>query len=137
MVSTNLLLPNWLINGTAKVNFLDSWKPPRPLAMSISNLNGMRVECSNSISPRYPTVTDLTIVVIELKHLADRPIAAFTNNEITMIPIVCPVGRYINGRNDCTLGGHVGLSSRVREYWLFAGPKALECCRDQNQEGLL
>jgi hypothetical protein len=64
-----------------------------------------------------PIVTDLTIVVIEPKHLEDRSVAAFTNNEITMIPIVRPVGWRINCRNDCTIDGQVALSARVREYW--------------------
>jgi hypothetical protein len=70
-----------------------------------------------------PTVTDLTIVVIEPKHLENRSVAAFTNNEITMIPIVRPVGWRINGRNDCTVDGHVTVSARVREYWTLRGPQ--------------
>jgi hypothetical protein len=70
-----------------------------------------------------PTVTDLTIVVIEPKHLAERSVAAFTNNEITMIPIVRPVGWRINGRNDCTIDGRIPLSARVREFWSLRGPK--------------
>src|SRR5262249_28274958 len=70
-----------------------------------------------------PLVTDLTIVVIEPKHLEDRPVAAFTNNEITMIPIVRPIGFRINGRQDCTVDGHVALSARVREFWSMRGQK--------------
>lgn len=64
-----------------------------------------------------PTVTNITIVVIEPKHLEERPIAAFTNNAITMIPIVRPVDRRINSRADCTASGHVDAPLRVREYW--------------------
>lgn len=70
-----------------------------------------------------PIVTDLTIVVIEPKHLEARPIAAFTNNEISMIPIVRPIGWRINGRNDCTIDGRIALSARVREYWSVRGQK--------------
>ena len=47
----------------------------------------------------------------------------FTNNEITMIPIVRPVGWRINGRNDCTIDGRVAVSARVREYWSLRGQK--------------
>jgi hypothetical protein len=72
---------------------------------------------------RPPIVTDLTIVVIEPKHLEDRSVAAFTNNEITMIPIVRPVGWRINCRNDCTIDGQVALSARVREYWTLRGQR--------------
>lgn len=72
---------------------------------------------------RPPIVTDLTIVVIEPKHLEDRSVAAFTNNEITMIPIVRPVGWRINCRNDCTIDGRVALSARVREYWTLRGQR--------------
>jgi hypothetical protein len=72
---------------------------------------------------RLPIVTDLTIVVIEPKHLEDRSVAAFTNNEITMIPIVRPVGWRINCRNDCTIDGRVALSARVREYWTLRGQR--------------
>ena len=70
-----------------------------------------------------PTITDITIVVIEPKHLPDRPIATFTNNEITMIPIVKPIQWRINGRNDCTVQGHVDVPLRVREYWSKQGTK--------------
>jgi len=70
-----------------------------------------------------PIVTDLTIVVIEPKHLENRSVAAFTNNEITTIPIVRPVGWRINGRNDCTIDGRIALSARVREYWSVRGQK--------------
>jgi hypothetical protein len=61
------------------------------------------------------------VVVIEPKHLEERPVAAFTNNETTMIPIVRPVGGRINGREDCTVDGHVALAARVREYWSMRG----------------
>jgi hypothetical protein len=71
-----------------------------------------------------PAVTDLTIVVIEPKHLPERSVAAFTNNEITMIPIVRPVGWRINGRNDCTVDGRIALSARVREYWSLRGERS-------------
>jgi len=70
-----------------------------------------------------PVVTDLTIVVIEPKHLDNRSVAAFTNNEISMIPIVRPVVKLINGRNDCTIDSRVALSARVREYWTLRGRK--------------
>jgi hypothetical protein len=70
-----------------------------------------------------PTITDITIVVIEPKHLENRSVAAFTNNEISMIPIVRPVGWRINGRNDCTIDRRVALSARVREYWTGRGHK--------------
>lgn len=72
---------------------------------------------------KEPTVTDLTIVVIEPKHIEERSVAAFTNNEITMIPIVRPVGWRINGRKDCTVDGHVAVGARVREYWAQRGPQ--------------
>ncbi len=70
-----------------------------------------------------PIITDLTIVVIEPKHLGDRPIASFTNNEITMIPIVRPNEWRINSRDDCTIDGRLGLGARVREYWSLRGKK--------------
>lgn len=70
-----------------------------------------------------PEVTDITIVVIEPKHLENRSVSTFTNNEISMIPIVRPVGFRINGRNDCTIDSHVALSARVREYWTLRGHK--------------
>ena len=37
-----------------------------------------------------PTVTDLSIVVIEPKEFENRSVVAYANNEITMIPIVRP-----------------------------------------------
>lgn len=70
-----------------------------------------------------PVITDITIVVIEPKHLENRTVAAFTNNEISMIPIVRPVGQRINGRNDCTIDSRVALSDRVRNYWTLRGHK--------------
>ncbi len=72
---------------------------------------------------QLPIVTDLTIVVIEPKHLMDRSVVAFTNNEITMIPIVRPIASRINGRSDCTIDGHVSVSALVREYWSLRGQK--------------
>ncbi|HEX4590875.1 MAG TPA: hypothetical protein VH120_13145 [Gemmataceae bacterium] len=67
---------------------------------------------------KAPTVTDITIVVIEPKTMEERPVASFTNNEITMIPIVRPLpGRRINGRNDCSIDGRVAVGARLREYW--------------------
>lgn len=70
-----------------------------------------------------PTITDLTIVVIEPKTMPERSVATYTNNEITMIPIVKPVpaGGRINRREDCEIEGHVGLSARVRNYWTGRG----------------
>jgi hypothetical protein len=62
-------------------------------------------------------ITDLSIVVIQPKHLPSRKVACFTNNEITMIPIVRPVAWRINGPDDCTIDGHVGLPAAVRELW--------------------
>lgn len=66
-----------------------------------------------------PTVTDITIVVIEPKHLEERQVKAFTNNEITMIPIIgrAAGAAYINGRKDCTVKSHLDVNPRVREYW--------------------
>jgi hypothetical protein len=66
-----------------------------------------------------PTVTDLTIVVIQPKHLPARKVATFTNNEISMIPIVRPgPGKWrINGPDDCVVAGHIEMSLRLREYW--------------------
>ena len=72
---------------------------------------------------KVPTITDLTIVVIEPKHLEERTVSVFTNNEITMIPIVRPKQWRINGRNDCTIDGHVNVSARVREFWSMRGVK--------------
>lgn len=72
---------------------------------------------------RPPIVTDLTIVVIEPKHLEDRSVAAFTNNEITMIPIVRPVQWRINSRKDCTVDGRVNVGARVRDYWTQRGQR--------------
>ena len=70
-----------------------------------------------------PDVTDITIVVIEPKHLENRSVAAFTNNEISMIPIVRPIQYRINGRDDCTIDSRVALSARIREYWTLRGHK--------------
>ena len=72
---------------------------------------------------QVPTITDLTIVVIEPKHLENKQVAVFTNNEISMIPIVHPNGRYINSREDCTINNNVALSIRIREYWTLRGKK--------------
>jgi len=82
-----------------------------------------------------PVVTELTIVVIEPKHLEKRPVMAFTNNEITMIPIVRPVERRINGRDDCTIDSHLPLSARVREYWAERGrqPESAAATRIQKE----
>jgi len=71
---------------------------------------------------QQPTITDLTIVVIEPKHLPQRPVVAFTNDEITMIPVVKPVDRFINRREDCRVEQNFNVGIRVREY--FAGRKA-------------
>jgi hypothetical protein len=73
---------------------------------------------------QVPTVTDITIVVIEPKTLEERPVATFTNNDITMIPIVRPLpGKRINSRGDCTTDGRVALGAIVREYWARRGRK--------------
>jgi hypothetical protein len=83
-------------------------------------LESMEAQIKNR---QTPDVTDITIVVIEPKHLEHRSVAAFTNNEISMIPIVRPVIDRINGRNDCTIDNRVALSARVREYWTLRGHK--------------
>ncbi|NOQ63338.1 MAG: hypothetical protein GQ582_02350 [Methyloprofundus sp.] len=91
---------------------------------TITELPRMLKSMEDKIKSRQtPIVTDLTIVVIEPKHLENRSIAAFTNNEITMIPIVRPKEWRINGRDDCTIDAHVNISARVREYWTLRGQK--------------
>lgn len=86
---------------------------------TVTELPRMLREMEDQLKARKePTVTDLTIVVIEPKALPNRSVGTFTNNEITAIPIVRPLpGRRINGRDDCTVDGHVDVSIRVREYW--------------------
>ncbi len=65
-----------------------------------------------------PIITDLTIVVIEPKHLENRQVVSYTNNEITMIPIVRPLpGRRINGRADCSIDNRLGVGALVRDFW--------------------
>ncbi len=70
-----------------------------------------------------PNITDLTIVVIEPKHLESRAVATFTNNEITQIPIIRPLpGKWVS-RPDCTIDCNLNISARVRDYWTRRGPQ--------------
>lgn len=84
-------------------------------------LNSMEKEITTK---NAPTVTDLTIVVIEPKHLEHRNVVSFTNNQITQIPIVRPTLSRINCRDDCTIDSHVSISARIREYWQIRGQQA-------------
>ena len=81
-------------------------------------LKGIEADLAKKQSPG---ITDLTIVVIEPKHLPNRPVMAFTNAEITMIPIVRQIGQWINRREDCTIDQNFSVGIRVREY--FSGRK--------------
>lgn len=64
-----------------------------------------------------PEVTDITIVVIQPKQATHREIAAYTNLEITQVPIVRNIAWPCTGPKDCVIEGHLNLSIRMREYW--------------------
>ncbi len=84
-----------------------------------------------------PNMTDITIVLIEPKSQTERPVKAFTNDEISQVPIIRAIsanGR-INGRDDCAVEGHINVSARIREYWAsrvhkMASPAATKIMSD-------
>ncbi|MEW4488914.1 hypothetical protein AB1L42_12580 [Thalassoglobus sp. JC818] len=87
-----------------------------------TELPAMLARMKNQLRARQdPEVTDISIVVIEPKTFEERPVKVFTNDEITMIPIISRAqgSQFINGRSDCVVKGRLDLDVRVREH--FAG----------------
>lgn len=69
-----------------------------------------------------PSITDITIVVIEPKTQTEQRVKSFTNNEITQIPIVRPLpGRRINSPDDCTVDTYLDINTSVKAYWTLRG----------------
>ena len=74
---------------------------------------------------KEPSITDITIVVIEPKLLPNQPHATFTNKDLTNVSIVRPLpGRRIGGRDDCSVDGQFAVTSQfLQYYWASRGAR--------------
>lgn len=74
---------------------------------------------------KEPSITDITIVVIEPKLHPDQPHATYTNKDLAKVSIVRPLpGRRIGGRDDCTVDGQVAVTSPfLQYYWAARGAR--------------
>jgi hypothetical protein len=75
---------------------------------------------------KEPGVTDISIVVIEPKHMLDEQIAVFTNNDIAKVPIIETVNWPVRGPKDVkisTTQRFPAISQFLRYYWAARGPR--------------
>lgn len=71
---------------------------------------------------REPKVTDISIVVIEPKHLPGEQIAVYTNNDIQKVPIIHNDRFPVKGPNDVSIVGYrPPLSRWLQYYWEARG----------------
>jgi hypothetical protein len=87
---------------------------------------------------KEPTITDITIVVIEPKLSPAQPHATFTNNDLTNVSIVRPLpGKRISGRDDCSVDRQLAVNSPfLKYYWAARGPRPESAAAQRIKEDL-
>lgn len=87
---------------------------------------------------KEPSITDITIVVIEPKLLPDQPHATFTNNDLAKVCIVRPYpGTRIGGRGDCVVDGQFAVTDKfLQYYWAARGTRPESAAAKRIKEDL-
>jgi hypothetical protein len=75
---------------------------------------------------KEPGVTDISIIVIEPKHLLGEKIVVYTNNDIVKVPIIENVNWPVTGPKDVRISPtqrFPAISQFLRYYWAARGPR--------------